>query len=88
MEAKKIYEKAKKNARRERGQAQNEDWVELGKSLQDDSQKNQRRFWKRVRTSDRNRGEPAKVCAADGQVIGEENGYPGTLERVFIRITA
>ena len=45
-------------------------------------------YRKRARMSDRNRGEPAKVCAADGQVIGEENGYPGMLERVFLRITA
>ena len=48
--------------------------MELGKSLQNDFQKNQHRFWNRVRTSGRNREELDKVCAADGQVIGDEHG--------------
>ena len=74
VEAKEVYQTAKKNARRVIRQAQNEEWVELGKSLQNDFQKNQHRFWNRVRTSGRNREELDKVCAADGQVIGDEHG--------------
>ena len=45
VEAKEVYQTAKKNARRVIRQAQNEEWVELGKSLQNDFQKNQHRFW-------------------------------------------
>ena len=36
MEAKEVYQKAKKNARRIIRQARNEEWAGLGKSLQDD----------------------------------------------------
>ena len=47
-------------------------------SLQNDFQKNQQRFWKRVKTTERNREslieEPDRVRAADGQVIGDEHG--------------
>ena len=35
VEAKEVHQKAKKNARRVKRQAQNEEWAELGKSLQD-----------------------------------------------------
>ena len=45
VEAKEVYQTAKKNAWRVIRQAQNEEWVELGKSLQNDFQKNQHRFW-------------------------------------------
>ena len=38
VEAEEVNEKAKKNARRVKRQAQNEEWVELRKSLQDDFQ--------------------------------------------------
>ena len=57
-EAKEAFQTAKKNARRVIRQAQNEKWAELGESLQNDFEKNQRRFWKRVKTSERNREEP------------------------------
>ena len=73
-EAKEAYQTAKKNARRVIRQERNEEWAELGKSLENDFVKNQRRFWKRVKASERSREEPDKVCAADGQVIGDEHG--------------
>ena len=73
-ETKEAYQTAKKNARRVIRQAQNEEWVELGESLQNDFEKNQRRFWKRVKASERSREEPDKVRGADGQVIGDEDG--------------
>ena len=66
VEAEEVNEKANKNARRVIRQAQNEEWVELRKSLQDDFQKNQRRFWKRVRMSDINREEPEKYVLLMG----------------------
>ena len=83
-EAKEAYQTDKKNARRVIRQAQNEEWAELGKSLENDFMKNQWRFWKTVKASERSREEPDKVCAADVQVIGDEHGiYSGTLARVF-----
>ena len=56
--AKEAYQTAKKNARRVIRQAQNEEWAELGKSLDSDFVKNQWRFWKRVKVSERSREEP------------------------------
>ena len=44
VEAKEVYQKAKTNAWRVLRQAQNEEWAELGKFLQEDFQKNQRKF--------------------------------------------
>ena len=47
-EAREVYHQAKRKAKRVVRKAQNEEWVELGKSLQNDFQRNQRRFWRRV----------------------------------------
>ena len=49
QEAKDEYHRAKKEAKRVVRIAQNEEWVELGRSLQNDFQNNQRRFWSRVK---------------------------------------
>ena len=40
--------KAKGEARRVVRNAQNVEWIEIGKSLQEDFQRKQRRFWRRV----------------------------------------
>ena len=47
-EAKERYQLAKKEAKRVVRNARNEEWAELGRSLQEDFQKNQKRFWSRV----------------------------------------
>ena len=52
--------------------AQNEEWVELGKSLQDEFQRNQRRFWRRV-TNRSERREAGRVCDENGVVIADED---------------
>ena len=65
--------------------AQNEEWIELGRSLQNNFQRNQRRFWKRV-TKKNERKEAGNVWDETGEVIvGEERvldrwrGYFGGL---------
>ena len=47
--AKDVYHRAKKEAKKVARQPQNEEWVELGRSLQKHFQHNQRRFWSRVK---------------------------------------
>ena len=59
-EAKEEYLQAKREAKRAVRRAQNEEWIELGRFLQD-FQRNQRRFWKRV-TKKSERKEAVKVC--------------------------
>ena len=66
---------AKKEAKRVVRRARNEEWVELGRSLQDDFQKNQKRFWSRVRTHSESRADVAgKICDESGQVIVDNEG--------------
>ena len=74
LEAKDEYHRAKKEAKRVVRIAQNEEWMELGRSLQSDFQNNQRRFWRRVRAPKRGSQEVDKICDGNGQVIGEEDG--------------
>ena len=62
---------AKREAKRAVRRAQNEEWIKLGRSLQDDFQRNQRRFWRRV-TKKSERKEAGKVCDENGEVIDEE----------------
>ena len=45
----------KKEAKRVVRYARNEEWAELGRSLQDDFQKNQKSIWSRVRTHSESR---------------------------------
>ena len=54
--------------------AQNEEWVELGRSLQNDFQNNQRRFWSRVKAPKRGSEEVQKICDDNGQVIEDVEG--------------
>ncbi len=51
------YLRAKREARDAVRKAKNEEWVNLGKSLQNDFSQNQRRFWARVRMSVKGRPE-------------------------------
>ena len=74
QEAKDEYHRAKKEAKRVVRIAQNEEWVELGRSLQNDFQNNQRRFWSRVKAPKRGSEEVQKICDDNGQVIEDEEG--------------
>ena len=74
QEAKDEYHRAKKEAKRIVRIAQNEEWVELGRSLQNDFQNNQRRFWSRVKAPKRGSEEVQKICDDNGQVIEDEEG--------------
>ena len=69
-EAKERYQLAKKEAKRVVRSARNEEWAELGRSLQEDFQKNQKRFWSRVRVCNESRADVAgRICDDSGQVI-------------------
>ena len=73
--AKEKYQLAKKEAKSVVRHARNEEWVELGRSLQDDFQKNQKRFWSRVRTHSESRADvTGKICGESGQVIVDDEG--------------
>ena len=63
------YLRSKREARYAVRKANNEEWVKLGESLQNDFSQNQRRFWARVRRSVKGRPEVGRVCDNDGQVI-------------------
>ena len=69
-EAKDEYHRAKKEAKRVVRIAQNEEWMELGRSLQSDFQNNQCRI---VMAPKRGSQEVDKICDGNGQVIGEED---------------
>ena len=69
-EAREEYHRAKRQAQRVVRKAQNEEWVELGKSLQDEFQRNQRSFWRRVMNRSE-RTEAGKVCDENGEVIAD-----------------
>ena len=69
LEAKEEYLKAKQEAKRVVRKAQNEEWIEMGKSLQEDFQRNQR-LWKRVTNKNESR-ENGRVCDENGVVIAD-----------------
>ena len=48
--------------------------MELGRSLQNDFQNNQRRFWSRVKAPKRGSQEVQKICDDNGQVIEDVEG--------------
>ncbi len=73
-EAKDEYYRAKKEAKKVVRIAQNEEWIELGRSLQNDFQNNQRRFWSRVKAPRRGSQEAEMICDVNGQVIGDDEG--------------
>ena len=70
LEAKEEYLKAKQEAKRVVRKVQNEEWIEMGKSLQEDFQRNQRRLWKRVTNKNESR-ENGRVCDENGVVIAD-----------------
>ena len=51
--------------------AKDNEWMEVGRSLQQDYQKNQRVFWQRVRLSTRSSQKMGRVCDEDGHIIGD-----------------
>ena len=63
--------KAKKVDKRVVRNAQKEEWIEMGKSLQEDFQRNQRRFWKRVTNKNESRVN-GTVCDEKGVLIADE----------------
>ena len=74
-EAKERYQEAKKEANRVVRQARNEEWIELGRSLEDDFQKNQKRCWSRVCMCNENKADEAgKICDESGQLIVDDEG--------------
>ena len=83
-EAKERYQEAKKEAKRVVRQARNEEWIELGKSLEDDFQKNQKRFWSRVRMCNENKADVAgKICDESGQLIVDDAGVRNRWKAYF-----
>ena len=47
-EAREMYNEAKKEARQVARKAKNDEWIQLGESLQHDFAKNQRKFWGKI----------------------------------------
>ena len=83
-EAKERYQEAKKEAKRVVRQARNEEWIELGRSLEDDFQKNQKRFWSRVRMFNENKADVAgKICDESGQLIVDDVGVRNRWKAYF-----
>ena len=65
------YLKAKREARRVVRNVLNEEWLEMGKSLQTNFHRNQKRFWKRVTNKNESR-ELGAICDENGVVIANE----------------
>ena len=83
-EAKERYQEAKKEAKRVVRQARNEEWIELGRSLEDDFQKNQKRFWSRVCMCNENKADEAgKICDESGQLIVDDEGVRNRWKAYF-----
>ena len=69
-EAKERYQLAQKEAKRVVIYARNEEWAELGRSLQEDFQKNQKRFWSRVCMCSESRADGAgRIFDDSGQLV-------------------
>ena len=71
LEAKENYKQAKKEAREVVRRAKDNEWMELGRSLQQDYQKKQRVFWQRLQLNTRGSQEVERVCDEDGHIIGD-----------------
>ena len=71
-EAREMYIVAKKEARQVARKAKNDEWIQLGESLQHDFAKNQRNFWGKIRATVKGNHEVGRVCDENGQVICEE----------------
>ena len=69
LEAKENYILAKKEAREVVRNANDNEWMELGRNLQQDYQKNQRAFWQRVRLNTRGSQEVGGVYDEGGRII-------------------
>ena len=83
-EAKERYQLAKKEAKRVVRNARNEEWAELGRPLQEDFQKNQKRFWSRVRVCNERRADVAgRICDDSGQVIVDDKGIRNRWKTYF-----
>ena len=63
--------------------ARNEEWIELGRTLQEDFQSNQRRFWRRVTKKGAGK-EARRICDENGQVMDEEDRL-WTDERITLK---
>ena len=57
--------------------------MELGRSMQNDFQNNQRRFWSRVKAPRRGSKDVDKICDVNGQVIGDEEGVMERCKEYF-----
>ena len=61
----------------------NEEWLEMGKSLQTNFHRNQKRFWKRVTNKNESR-ELGAMCDENGVVIAdEERGRKNEIDRMW-----
>ena len=50
------------------------EWEKLGRSLQDNFQKNQERFWTRVKGQNGSSTDSSRICDHNGQVIEDKEG--------------
>ena len=82
-EAREMYNEAKKEARQVARKAKNDEWIQLGESLQHDFAKNQRKFWGKIRATVKGSHEVGRVCDENGQVICEEDKVRGRWKEYF-----
>ena len=82
-EAKEEYLKAKRGTRRVVRNVQNEEWIEMSKSLHEGFQRNQRRFWKRVTNKNESRVD-GTVCDENGVVIVDKKRVMNRWKEYFV----
>ena len=76
-EARQLYKEARLEAKRMVRRAKNEEWVQLGKELENDAKGNQQRFWARLNESRRTKESMARINDKNGQVLSEETEVIG-----------
>ena len=82
-EARQLYKEARLEAKRMVRRAKNEEWVQLGKELENDAKGNQQRFWARLNESRRTKESMARINDKNGQVLSEETEVIGRWREHF-----
>ena len=68
-----MYLGAKREARQVVRNAKYDEWIRMGECLQQDFVKNQRSFWRKIRTATKGSDKVGRVCDENGQVLCEED---------------
>ncbi len=82
-EARDVYLGAKREARQVVRKAKNDEWIRMGECLQQYFVKNQKSFWRKIRTATKGSDEVGRVCDENGQVLFKENEVRGRWKEYF-----